>query len=45
MTICHAELSAMVRGAHDRTKIIVRDYGDDNLAEILREFFKPYLEN
>uniref|UniRef100_UPI00358E26C6 5-hydroxymethyl-dUMP N-hydrolase isoform X1 n=1 Tax=Myxine glutinosa TaxID=7769 RepID=UPI00358E26C6 len=38
-------LSAMVRGAHDGSNIIVRDYGDDDLAEILREFFKPYLEN
>lgn len=32
-------LSAMIRGAHDGTQVIVKDYGEEELGAILQGFF------
>lgn len=39
MCVC-AGLSAMIRGADDGDAFTVRDYGEDELEEVLDEFFR-----
>ncbi|KAF0027935.1 hypothetical protein F2P81_020676 [Scophthalmus maximus] len=37
--LSHRVLSAMIRGADDGERFVVRDYGEDEVDEVLEEFF------